>query len=244
MREAVAIWDRIVIEMTRTFTAKLDRLGVNPVPLLLEAGDLCMVKPMPGEDPGHSDPNKSYLATYVDETHAIFFDDGDETSYEVAKVGPATNADRDVAIVKYTQALQQCVSLQAAEATELVAEAFKEVAEEMGGTLGVDGKINYLASAGSEAREGQLLCEALVSNLGALWDESRSVLFMMRSWQQTCTEADADKSGTISEEEAATIWASVLTSFTQFVQEKLQALGVRPMQHNKKVAQRPFMQQV
>ena len=106
------------------------------------------------------------------------------------------------------------------------------------------GKIDYMESAGEEAKEGRLLVEALLSNVGALWDESRSVLFMMRSWQQTCTEADADKSGTISEEEAATIWASVLTSFTQFVQEKLQALGVRPMQHNKKVAQRPFMQQV
>ena len=90
VREAVGIWDRIVVEMTRTFTAKLDKLGVNPVPLLLAAGELCMVKPMPDCPSGHSDPNRHYLATYVDEEHAIYFDDAEQTSYAVAKVGPAT----------------------------------------------------------------------------------------------------------------------------------------------------------
>ena len=218
-----------------------------------------MVKPLPGEDPAHSDPNKPYLATYVDEEHAIFFDDADETPYEVAKIGPASASDRDVAIVKYTQALpfdlpwdalpislplvprgrytqalQQCVSLRTADASELVAEAFAEVKEEMGGSLGPKDTINFLASAGEEARAGQLLCEALVSNLGALWDESRSVLYMMRAWRETCEAADADKSGTISEEEAVQMWESVLASFTQFVQGKMEALGV----HKNKVAQR------
>ena len=44
MREAVAIWDRLLIEVTRSVTAKLDKLGVYPVPLLLERGDFCMVR--------------------------------------------------------------------------------------------------------------------------------------------------------------------------------------------------------
>ena len=96
----------------------------------------------------------------------------------------------------------------------------------MGGHLGADGKINYLAEAGDEAREGQLLCEALVSNLGALWDESRSLLYMMERWQETCREADEDASGTISVAEAVILWTKVLRTFTQFVRQKLEMLGV------------------
>ena len=224
-KEAVAIWDRIIIEMTRTFTSKLDRLGVNPLPLVLSPGDLCMARPTNQDSVGHSDPNRLYLATYVDETHATFFDDADGAPKEVAKLGPATASDKDVAVVKYTQALSQCVRLSQYESTELVAEAIAEVKSELG-SLGKDGKINYRADAGAEAREGQALCEALVANCGALWDESPSVAYMMSHWQQTCREADADNSGTISEEEAAAIWAKMLQTFMQFVAGKLEALGV------------------
>ena len=96
----------------------------------------------------------------------------------------------------------------------------------MGGTLGKDGKISYLAEHGDEAKEAQLLCEELVTNLGALWDESRSVVYMTEQWRETCKQADEDKSGTISEEEAVEIWGKLLGVFTKFVAEKLQKLGV------------------
>ena len=67
--------------MTRTFTSKLDRLGVNPLPLVLSAGDLCMARPTEKNSAGHSDPSRLYLATYVDQTHAVFFDDADVAPY-------------------------------------------------------------------------------------------------------------------------------------------------------------------
>ena len=225
-KEAVAIWDRLILEMTRTFTAKLDQLGVNPLPLVLSPGDLCMARPAAHDVAGHADPNRLYLATYVDESHAVYFDDDDDEPREVSKLGPATEADKDMYIVKYSQALSQCMRLAQADTEEIVSEAIADVTREMGGTLGRDGKINYRADAGDEAREGQLLCEALVSNLGALADESRSLQYMIEQWRDTCAQADEDQSGTIDEDEAAEIWQRVLGACTKFVAKKLEALGV------------------
>ena len=129
-------------------------------------------------------------------------------------------------LVKYSQALQQCMRLAQSDAEEIVHDAIEEVKVAMGGTLGKDGKISYLAEHGDEAKEAQLLCEELVTNLGALWDESRSVVYMTEQWRETCKQADEDKSGTISEEEAVEIWGKLLGVFTKFVAEKLQKLGV------------------
>lgn len=224
VKECVAIWDRMIIEMTRSCTAKLDKLGINPVPHILSEGDLCMVRPTARDSEGHSDPTRLYLATYVDPTHAIFFDASDEVPREVAKIGPATQADKDVAIVKYSQALSQCMRLLQVDAADIVEEAIAEVRAEV--TLGADGQINYRQDAGEEAREGRKLCEALVSNLGALWDESPSVTCMMEQWAKTCADADADSSGTISAEEAAEIWTNVLQVFMKFIASKLSKLGV------------------
>ena len=49
IKEAVAIWDRLLIEMTRTFATKIDKLGINPIPLILDEGDFCMAKPLASE---------------------------------------------------------------------------------------------------------------------------------------------------------------------------------------------------
>jgi len=226
VREAVAIWDRLLIEVTRSVTAKLDKLGVYPVPLLLERGDFCMVRPVAAEA-SSANPSKLYLATYVDPTHAVYFDDGSEVVHEVANVGPATEADKDVAIVKYTTALDQCTRLAGYDEEDIVSEAIEEVKSQLGAKgLGPKGKIDYMESAGEEAKEGRLLVEALLSNVGALWDESRSLRYMMDHWRDVCNEVDTDKSGTISEEEAAEIWDKVLTAFRQTVLKKLQQLGV------------------
>ena len=114
-----------------------------------------------------------------------------------------------------------------ADEEEIVSEAIADgTTAEMGGTLGRDGKINYRADAGDEARE-QLLCEALVSNLGALADESRLVAkHMIEQWRDAGAKADEDQSGTIDEDEAAEIWQRVLGACTKFVAKKLEALGV------------------
>ena len=222
-KEVLTIWDRIIVEMTRTCTSKLDKLGINPVPHVLSQGDLCMIKPVPGDHAGHSDPSKYYLAVYIDETHASFFDSPDDAPVEVEKVGPASAADRDVAVVKYSQALSQCMRLAQSDSAEVVKEAIEEVEREA--TLGKDGKINYRKESGMEAREGQLLCEALISNLGALWDESRALRHMMDHWRDVCAEVDEDQTGDISHEQAVMIWSEMLRVFMQFVAGKLERLG-------------------
>ena len=51
-------------------------------------------------------------------------------------------------------------------------EAIEKVRQQMGGTLGKDNAIDYTAEAGAEAKEGQLLLEALVENIGVLSEES------------------------------------------------------------------------
>mmetsp|Transcript_37326 Transcript_37326/g.74580 ORF Transcript_37326/g.74580 Transcript_37326/m.74580 type:complete len:127 (+) Transcript_37326:575-955(+) len=96
----------------------------------------------------------------------------------------------------------------------------------MGGSLGNGGQIDYTDAAGDEKREGQLLVTTLLQNVGALWDESRSLRMMMSHWQAVCKEADTDHSGTISEDEAETIWGKVLSEFRQMILGKLQRLGV------------------
>jgi len=45
----------------------------------------------------------------------------------VAKVGPATSADKDVANVKYMKALDQCTRLMGYGAEDIVKEAIEEV---------------------------------------------------------------------------------------------------------------------
>ena len=50
---------------------------------------------------------------------------------------------------------------------ELVKRAMGKVKEAMGGTLGNNNTIDYLAAAGEEAKEGQLLCKFLVANCNA-----------------------------------------------------------------------------
>ena len=121
----------------------------------------------------------------------------------------------------------QCTRLAGYDEEDIVSEAIEEVKSQLGAKgLGPKGKIDYMESAGEEAKEGRLLVEALLSNVGALWDESRSLRYMMDHWRDVCNEVDTDKSGTISEEEAAEIWDKVLTAFRQTVLKKLQQLGV------------------
>jgi len=242
IKEAVAIWDRLLIEMTRTFATKIDKLGINPIPLILDEGDFCMAKPLASEV-ASTDPDRLYLATYVDPSHAIYFDDGDETVAEVAKVGPATSSDKDVAIVKYMRALDQCTRFAGFEAEDLVSEAIDDVKQQMGGTLGVDGKIDYTDAAGDEKREGQILVRTLLQNVGALWDESRSLKHMMHHWQDACKEADADKSNTISEDEAVDIWERVLSEFRKTILGKLQKLGVASKHTSRLAHVSPVQQQ-
>lgn len=184
-----------------------------------------MVRPIPSEA-SSGDPERLYLATYVDPTHAIFFDDGDEEVHEIARVGPATEADKDVAIVKYMTALDQCTRLAGFDEEDVVDEAIEEVKAQMGGSLGANGHIDYRETAGDEAKEGQLLVEALMTNVGALWDESRSLRYMKQHWRQICKEVDTDESGTISEDEVAEIWDRVLVAFRQAMLAKLEQLGV------------------
>ena len=224
-KEAVAIWDRILLETMRAMTSKLDKLGVYPLPLLLEKGDFCMVRCIPSEA-SVSDPQRLYLATYVDTTHAIFFDDGTDEVREVSSVGPATEADKDVYVVKYMKALDQCTQLAGYDEQGVVTMAIEDVKKECGGKLGPNGEIDYTESAGDEAKEGKLLVEALLSNLGALWDEAPSLRYMMSHWREVCKELDVDGSGTISEEEAVQIWDKVLSAFRMMVLRKLQLLGV------------------
>ena len=49
--------------------------------------------------------------------------------------------------------------------------------------------------------------------------------WMESHWQEVCTQADVDKSGTISQEEAVTIWDRALEGFEHMVGQKLVKLG-------------------
>ena len=111
---------------------------------------------------------------------------------------------------------------------EVVEEAIAKVRDAMGGTLGADGMISYTVSAGDESKEGRLLCEALLSNFGALTDTSPAAHWMSSHWREVCEEADADKSGTISSAEAIDIWDRVSHSISQTVAKKLDILGMPP----------------
>ena len=68
--------------------------------------------------------------------------------------------------------------------------------------------------------------QAVVANLGALWDESRSLRYMAEQWQEVCREADTDNSGTLEEAEVVLIWEKALGLYTKMVAEKLEKLGV------------------
>ena len=120
-------------------------------------------------------------------------------------------------------ALKQCLRLSESDSTMVVKAAVDEVRSTV--TLGKDHKINYRADAGKEAKEGQKLCEALVQQLGALWDESYSLHYMMEQWQTVCKEADKDNSGTISEDEAVAIWEKLLDTFRRYIGDQLERLG-------------------
>ena len=81
---------------------------------------------------------------------------------------------------------------------QVVTAAVDSVREAMGGSLGADHAISYTNDAGEEAREGQLLCEALVKNFAALKGSSKATDAIYTNWKVACAQADGDKSGTIS----------------------------------------------
>jgi len=229
-QEAHAIWDRLLVDITRAVTTKLTKLGVNATPLFLSPGDLCMVRPV-GDT---SSPLT--LAVYVDDSHAIFFDDynavGDEEAHEVSRVGPATSADKEVANVKYLKALERCQHLAATDSSELVLEVFARVHQALGnGVLGDDSQpgdasLTLSSESGSMRMDVlEVLCDEIMSHFGALAEEARALRWMKAHWNEICAEADADVSGTISEEEMVSIWERVLEGFTKMVLSKLAKLG-------------------
>jgi biotin carboxyl carrier protein len=186
----------------------------------LEAGDLCMAL-------GKGEKEK-HLATVVKGKRVIFFDDGSETEVDAVQVVEATPADRRAAKERYEAALSEAKKIATADTEETVDAAIEQVKAAMGGSLGSDGMISYLFSAGDEAKEGQLLCEALIGNFGTLATASPGARWMSSHWREACEEADTDKSGTISNDEAVLLWDRVAQSISETVTKKLDVLGAPP----------------
>lgn len=195
----------------------------------LDAGELCMALPLaPLRAAGEQD--KYFLATVVDygKKKVVFFDDGSEMKIAVDAIAVASAADRDAAKFIYAAALDECKQLAAKDSEDIVAEAIEKVRAQMGGTLGGDGMISYTHSAGIEAKEGQLLLEALLANLGALAKQAPALRWMRSHWQEVCEQHDADKSGTISESEASGLWAQMTMTISSVIASKLDVLGTPP----------------
>lgn len=193
----------------------------------LEKGDLCLALPS-FEQQSASAPKKTYLATVVDhkKNKVIFFDDGSETVYVVEKISEASPKDREVAKQRYTKALTEAKAITALTAAEIIDPAIEKVKEAMGGSLGADGMVSY--TKGDESREGQLLCDTLIGNFGALAAESPALRWMSTHWRDVCKAADKDHSGTISEDEAMEIWDKVSLTFCATITSKLDILGAPP----------------
>ena len=193
--------------------------GKAPVTHPLEAGDLCLAKHEGG---------KYYLATVVDyrRRRVTFFDDGSETVTEVGDIKEAAMVDREAARLRYEVALDQAKQIASMDANDVVLEAIERVELEMGGSLGDDGMISYTSASGSESREGELLCSHLIGNFGALVGESPALAWMKSHWREVC-EADADRSGTISERRRADM-DRVSSAVSSMITTKLDILGAPP----------------
>ena len=118
--------------------------------------------------------------------------------------------------------MAQCKAAARKPTDTVVKAAIEKVKESMGGTLGKDNAINYRNDAGDE-KEGQILCEALVSNFGALKAESKAVAEIASNWKVACAQADEDDSGTISYKEVLTIWDRIIVEMTRVHVEARQA---------------------
>ena len=197
----------------------------------LEKGDLCLAAPPPALASSSADSSKDlHLATVVSSKppKVTFFDDGSGTVYDVAKISEAPRSEREAAKQRYVAALQEAKRLAGEDSEAIVQAAIAKVSEAMGGTLGADGMISYTVAAGDESREGQLLCEALLANFGPLALESVASAWMASSWRDVCAECDVDKSGTISEAEAALIWERVAELISSTITTKVDLLGAPP----------------
>jgi len=181
-----------------------------------DPGDICMVTPPPEEN-----DTMAYPAYFVSPTTATYMDDGTETPCEISKVVPFTEEDKKNAVKLYEQKLAICKAGEMADSKAVVAAAFNHVKENMGGSLGEDGKISY---ANDEAKEGMLLVHTMIGNFGAMWDESKVLQFMATKWKDQCKEVDVDASGTISEEEAVGVWENVKTAMGMLIMSKLDQL--------------------
>ena len=117
-------------------------------------------------------------------------------------------------------ALAACKRLAKEDSAVVVKAAFEKVRRGMGGRLGKDGKINF---SGAESAAGKMLCETLIARTGE--HSGPSLIYMAEHWEEVCREADKDGSGTISEEEAVTIWDDALMGITSYVATKLEQLG-------------------
>jgi hypothetical protein len=149
----------------------------------------------------------------------------------VAKTALATSAAKEHAILKYTKALAQCKAAAHKPSNAVVKAAFEKVHKAMGGSLGENAKIDYTAESGEEAREGQLLCAALLDHFSALKGSSRALSSIEENWRVACAQADEDSSGTISKKEATAIWDRILIEAARTFGSKLDKLGVNPISH-------------
>ena len=159
----------------------------------------------------------------------VVFLDGDGKVETAVGIAPATAAAKEKAILRYTMAVTQLKAIARRPSKQLVREAIDKVRAAMGGTLGKDAAISYTQEAGDEAREGQLLCAALMENIGALKTHSRAAAAVAANWQVACAQADEDGSGTITPKEAVAIWDRILLETMRAVTSKLDKLGVYPL---------------
>ena len=194
-----------------------------------DKGDICFSTPPPEFFAANSaEPSKSlYLATVVSSkpSRVTFIDDGSGAVYDVSQMLDAPVGERAAAKERYVAALEEAKRLAAEDSESIVLAAIAKVREAMGGTLGADGMISYTIAAGDESREGRLLCEALLAKFGTLASFGPAAAWMATSWREVCEEADADKSGTISEEEAAQIWENVSDMISSKIAAKVDLLG-------------------
>ena len=238
--EAVTIWDNALLGITSYVATKLEQLGAPP---RLYRGDLCVVIPAK-EHTDPAQPKKEYLASYLDASHAVFFDGVSEDPITILKARPASAVQREVAIAQYTKAATQCMHLARRKSADVMRRAIERVRETTGGlgTMGSgpdDGPISYpreegngagrRASSAGGVREAHLLLDYLADNFSGLKGHSKYQRWLSAQWRAACAQADADGSGSVPFEQALQIWERLQLEVVRTVVQKLALLGVNPV---------------
>jgi hypothetical protein len=127
---------------------------------------------------------RAFLATYIDQSHAVFVADATEQVQPATSMTAATDANKAAFIQQFEASLANCKALAKRDSEEVVKAAFDTVTRTIDSKgIGEGDQLPYAVSAGGGSPSAdQLLCQTLMEKCGE--PQGPALLWMSGHWEE------------------------------------------------------------